>query len=80
MAKLEEIYGSGRWSSITPSDTVNLLERPRAIYVGVSGDITALDTTGLSSTFKSVPIGEWHIHPTRVMATGTTATNLIAMF
>jgi hypothetical protein len=79
----------------TPSDTVDLTQLPstnwpRALYIGVSGDVTlvgsddatangATDTT-LKQTFKSVPVGFLPVSCRRIMATGTTATNILAIY
>ena len=65
---------------IAPSDTVNLGSPTRAIYVGsAAGDIVAI-VNGVAITFKSVPIGILPIKCTRVNLTGTTSTNLIALW
>lgn len=65
---------------VTPSDTVGFGGgKCRAIYVGVSGDVSAV-LGGSSVVFKSVPVGHLWIGATRVNATGTTATNMVALF
>jgi hypothetical protein len=66
-------------SSVTPSDGTDLPTRPRAIYVGGTGDIVAT-MGGTDLTFKAVPVGAWlWISPTRIKATGTTATLMLAL-
>lgn len=65
---------------ITASDTVNLPAMCRAIYVGVTGDITAIMSNGDSVLFKAVPVGIFPIRATRIMATGTGAASLIALY
>lgn len=53
----------------------------RGIYVGVSGDIVAILCPGTAAvTFKSVPVGILPIEASRVKATGTTATDLLALY
>lgn len=64
--------------AITPTDGLTI-SRPRALYVGVSGDITCT-MAGTSVLFKSVPVGFAPISPTLIAATGTTATNIIALY
>ncbi len=74
------------FAAITPSDTNDLPSPISRIYVGVAGDIAVLgyspmgtaDTTAV--TFKAVPAGWWSVGSqiSRVLATGTTATNLLA--
>jgi len=66
--------------AITPSDTDELVNICTALYVGVSGDIKvtyAGDTVGV--ILKSVPIGYLPGLFRKVFATGTTATNLVAV-
>lgn len=67
--------------AITPSDSVDLTNSTRGIYVGVSGDITLdLVTTGTTIFFKAVPVGVLPVQAKRVRATNTTATNLVGMW
>ena len=64
-------------ANITPSNTVPFSSPCRAIYVGVSGDVTVV-VNGVQVTFTAVPAGTFlPIIATQVMATGTTATNMI---
>jgi hypothetical protein len=66
-------------AAVVTSDTVDLAIRPRAIYVGGTGDIVAT-MGGTDLTFKAVPVGTWlWISPTRIKATGTTATLMLAL-
>lgn len=72
---------------VVPSDSLPLPLPTTHIYVGGSGDLSvmAARTGGLAPdvgpfTFRSVPVG-WLRFPgyiVQVMATGTTATDLIA--
>lgn len=75
--------------AVTPSDTVDLPNAGagygpcRALYIGVSGDVTVQTQNGggvASVTFKSVPIGILPVRCSRVMATNTTATNIVALY
>ena len=53
----------------------------RGIYVGVGGDITLTTRRGTSLLFKSVPTGTvLPVQAQLVAGTGTTATNLIALW
>lgn len=66
--------------AVTPSDTVGFLGgKCRAIYVGVTGDVTAV-VGGAAVLFKAMPVGVHWIACTRVNATATTATNILALF
>lgn len=65
---------------ITPSDSVQLTVIPKSIYVGVAGDITMLlakDTVPV--LFKAVANGVCPVRPLQIYATGTTATNIVAL-
>jgi hypothetical protein len=67
--------------AITPSDTVDLTKRPRGIWVGVAGDVAvrAKDNSTVV-VFKNCPAGSTlPARTNRVMATNTTATNLVAL-
>lgn len=72
-------------AAITPSDTADLASVPKAIYVGGGGDIAVIgvdapaNATGI--IFKAVPAGTTlPFRARRVLATGTTATNLLALY
>jgi hypothetical protein len=69
-----------RWFSITPSDDAVLAIRPRAIYVGVTGNLAVQDDAGTSVTFVAVPVGYHPLRPLRVLSTGTTATSLVGLY
>lgn len=72
---------SARAAAITPSDTVAIPDGiTRGIYVGGAGNVVAL-INGVAITFTAVPVGTvLPIQATRVNATGTTATALVALF
>jgi hypothetical protein len=66
---------------ISPDDQADLAVLPRAIYVGGSGNVTVkmLDNTTL--VFIGVLGGSFlPIRPSRVMATGTTATAMVGVY
>ena len=65
---------------IVKSNTVNLAQIARAIYIGVSGDIS-VEMVGIGSAivFTAVPVGILHIAFTRVNSTDTTATDMVAL-
>lgn len=74
---------ASRTAAITPSDTTDLDRYAKALYVGVSGDVKVLaagDDDAGGVTFKSHPIGYLPVRVRRVLATGTTATNLVALY
>lgn len=65
---------------VTPSDSVNLPDGPcRALYIGVTGDVTLVTANGNVVLFKAVPVGILPVRCMRVNATGTAATNIVAL-
>jgi hypothetical protein len=71
----------GHAEAVTPSDTVDLDFEARGLYVGGAGDVKVVMLSGAAVTFKSVPVGTTlAVRFTRVDATGTTATQLVALF
>jgi hypothetical protein len=66
-------------AAIVPSDASNLPTPALSIYVGVSGNLHVLTEGGSEVTFLNVPVGIFHVRARRVYATGTTATELIAL-
>ena len=67
---------------VTPSDGTDLAQYAKALYIGVSGDLTIIpleaeDDTGV--LFKDHPAGYMPVMVRRVLATGTSATNIVAL-
>ena len=84
--RLVEVVGSNlrHTESVTPSDSTDLAGVASwgsacALYVGTSGDAVITTADG-NVTFPNLAAGMWHPMPpfTRVKATGTTATGLVA--
>lgn len=55
---------------------------PRALYVGVSGDVIVKlkDDTSTAITFKAAPVGILPVRAAVVVKSGTTATNILALY
>lgn len=67
------------WSDLTPSDTV-LISPCIGLYVGVAGLIRAAGANGGIGTFQA-QTGQYLVGRfTKVLATGTTATGLVALY
>lgn len=73
--------GYSRAIAITPSDATNFTDGAcHAIYVGGAGAVVAV-VNGAAVTFAAVPAGTvLRVRATRVNATSTTATNLVALY
>lgn len=72
-----------RAATVTPSDTVDLSHVAKALYVGGAGDVRLVPVDspgGAAVTFVNHPIGYLPVQTVRVMATGTTAQSLLALF
>lgn len=66
--------------AVTPSDSADLPAPARALYVGGSGNVRINDTGNGAVTFVGVAAGSiLPVMARRVYATGTTATNIVAL-
>jgi hypothetical protein len=67
-------------ASITPNDNSDLSFVTRFIYIGGAGDLTVV-VGGQTITFKACPLGLLlPVRASRVMATNTTASFLVAIW
>ena len=65
---------------ITPNDGADLAFHTKGIYVGTGGTITVRNRAGNDILFTGIPDGSiLPVRTIRVMATGTTATGLVAL-
>lgn len=68
-------------AAVTPNDGVDLPSVSRAFYIGVSGNLSVVMAGGETATFVGLPTGGiLPIQATRVRATGTTATSIVALW
>lgn len=68
-------------AAITPNDTTDLTNATLKLYVGGTGDLVViLNGDSASTTFKTMPVGMYDLCVSRILATGTTATNLVALW
>ncbi len=76
-----ERYAYNSAAAVTPDDNNDLAYMTRAVYVGGTGDLTVIMAAGQTVTFKAVPTGTLlEIRCSRVKATNTTATQLVALW
>lgn len=64
---------------ITPDDDTEFTNLTRAVYVGTSGDLVAVDEAGVEATFVGIQ-GMLPIRCKKVLATGTTATDIVGLY
>lgn len=67
---------------VVPSDTEDLPVYARTLYIGGAGDLAYIPLLAPTDTpvlMKNRPVGECPHGARRVMATGTTATNILAV-
>ena len=65
---------------VTPSNTVDI-PRCRALYIGVTGDISVdFAQEGTAVVIKNVAVGYHPLSVVRVRVTGTTASEIIALY
>ena len=66
--------------TITPSDSTDVTDITRAIFVTGAGDISCITRSGNTRTWAGVPASTLlPIRVSRVRATGTTATGIIGL-
>jgi hypothetical protein len=78
---------AGRAAAVTPSNTVNIpaitggSNNGCVLYVGGAGNLKVLTVGGDEVTFTAIPVGTFvPVQVLRVFATGTTATNIVALW
>lgn len=68
-------------AQVTPDDGVDFAEGPtRCLYVGVAGALKIRDARGNEAVLISAACQYHPIRASRVMATGTTATDIVALW
>lgn len=66
---------------VTPNDAVNLPNGvTRAVYVGGAGSLTVQDAAGNTATLISASAQYHPLCVARVLATGTTAVGVVALY
>lgn len=69
-------------AALTPSDSTDLNPYAKALYVGVSGNLSIIPVGAATDTavvFSNCPVGWLPVQARRVMATGTTASAIVAL-
>ena len=67
-------------ADVTPSDAT-VIPATRALYIGTTGDLTVrMARTGANQTFANVPVGVFPVQADMVLSTGTTASDIVALY
>lgn len=67
--------------TVTPNDGSDLPDGPaRGLYIGSAGDLTVVMLSGSQCTFPNHPVGYAPLSVTRVLATGTLASGIRAIY
>ena len=67
--------------AVTPSDSANLSRLCRGLYVGGAGDVAVKDLSGNSVTLVGALAGSvLPIRCVQLLSTGTSATNVVALY
>lgn len=66
--------------TVVPSDATDLINTSRAIYIGQTGDLSVrMKGSTAAVTFTNLPVGLFPIRVDRVLGTGTTAGDIVAL-
>lgn len=71
--------------TVSPNDTTDFLDDagqyvPRAIYVGVAGDLKVDMIDSGTVTFLNLPVGLYPFRVRKIYDTGTSASSMIALY
>jgi hypothetical protein len=66
-------------AAVTPSNSVNLAAPTRSLYIGTTGNVSIEMLNG-TVVLTSVAVGILPVQCTRVNSTGTTASNIVALW
>lgn len=72
-------FSPSRAALVTPNDTNDLAFIATSLIIGTSGNIKVTTTGGDTITIPAVPVGRFDLQVTRVWATGTTASGIVAL-
>jgi hypothetical protein len=72
-----------RIQAVTPADDADLPVPAKALFLGAAGDLAIVPVAspdGAAVTLKNHPIGYVAVQTRRVLAAGTTAAHIVALF
>lgn len=66
--------------AVTPNDSTDLTQTSRALYIGTAGTVVLITSKGTTLNFVGLQAGQTlSVRAARVLSTGTTCTNIIAL-
>lgn len=68
------------WAAVTPSDSTDLTNVPKALYIGGAGNIVITGKDSVDATFAVTAGQVLPCRARRVKSTDTTATGIIALY
>ena len=76
-----EVLGAAHGAfAVTPSDTTEFDRPVHALWIGTEGNVAVEHADGTTATYTNVPVG-WHpVKARKVLSTGTTAADIIAVY
>jgi hypothetical protein len=76
--KVDATVSARQGVAVTPSDST-VIPVTRALYIGGTGNLNVRMTDGVNVLFTAIPAGFAPLQVDQVLATGTTATNIVAL-
>lgn len=76
VAKTEEYTAVGG-ATVTAGEKLEPMAR--ALWIGGAGNVSVLGPDGTTVTYTNVPVGQLNVQAVMVVASGTTATSIVAM-
>ena len=78
---VRELVSAEKFYAVTPADGTDLTNgQCRALFIGVAGNVVVHNADGDSVTFAAAASQVLPIRTTRVLATNTTATGIVALY
>jgi T5SS/PEP-CTERM-associated repeat protein len=73
------LQGAVGAATVTPSDST-IINTTRALWIGGTGNVALTFQDGSEVTLNAVPVGILDVRVTQVKSTGTTATDIVALY
>lgn len=79
MSRSTDISAAFNGTAVTASDAT-IIPATRALYIGGTGNVAVRHSGGTTVTYNAVAVGVLPVQVDKVLSTGTTATNIVAMY